>query len=242
MRQAALGPILTVVAGLSAVAALAASAETRAERKARILAPTQDFSRAEQFEIYQGGSATNLDRFDRNAFSLPSASLSFEERSDFFIGNGVFDRPWVAAPSSTLASDGLGPFFNARSCQGCHIKDGRGHPPEPGDTVLVSMLFGLSDPNGDPDPVFGHQFQDQALPGFASEGRVTVTYAPEPFTYPDGTKVVLRRPIYKTDAPLGPGVSLNPRTVSYTHLRAHETVLDLVCRLLLEKKKKNTTI
>ena len=27
------------------------------------------------------------------------------------------------------------------------------------------------------------------------------------------------------------------RSVSYTHLRAHETVLDLVCRLLLEKKK-----
>ena len=35
--------------------------------------------------------------------------------------------------------------------------------------------------------------------------------------------------------------------VSYTHLRAHETVLDLVCRLLLEKKnqtkkKKNKRI
>ena len=30
--------------------------------------------------------------------------------------------------------------------------------------------------------------------------------------------------------------------VSYTHLRAHETVLDLVCRLLLEKKKKSTSI
>ena len=29
-------------------------------------------------------------------------------------------------------------------------------------------------------------------------------------------------------------------TVSYTHLRAHETVLDLVCRLLLEKKKQKT--
>eukprot|EP00657_Telonema_sp_P-1_P012953 TRINITY_DN988_c0_g1_i3.p1 TRINITY_DN988_c0_g1~~TRINITY_DN988_c0_g1_i3.p1 ORF type:complete len:418 (+),score=108.74 TRINITY_DN988_c0_g1_i3:94-1347(+) len=29
------------------------------------------------------------------------------------------------------------------------------------------------------------------------------------------------------------------KPVSYTHLRAHETVLDLVCRLLLEKKKKN---
>ena len=30
-------------------------------------------------------------------------------------------------------------------------------------------------------------------------------------------------------------------TVSYTHLRAHETVLDLVCRLLLEKKKKTNS-
>ena len=29
--------------------------------------------------------------------------------------------------------------------------------------------------------------------------------------------------------------------VSYTHLRAHETVLDLVCRLLLEKKKNKLT-
>ena len=32
------------------------------------------------------------------------------------------------------------------------------------------------------------------------------------------------------------------RAVSYTHLRAHETVLDIVCRLLLEKKKKNNTL
>src|SRR5450756_3010704 len=29
--------------------------------------------------------------------------------------------------------------------------------------------------------------------------------------------------------------------VSYTHLRAHETRHDLVCRLLLEKKKKKST-
>ena len=35
-----------------------------------------------------------------------------------------------------------------------------------------------------------------------------------------------------------PGEAGTPfMTVSYTHLRAHETVLDLVCRLLLEKKK-----
>ena len=32
--------------------------------------------------------------------------------------------------------------------------------------------------------------------------------------------------------------SHNPKPVSYTHLRAHETGRNLVCRLLLEKKKK----
>src|SRR5664280_3240508 len=39
--------------------------------------------------------------------------------------------------------------------------------------------------------------------------------------------------------PSGAGrTTMSPATsVSYTHLRAHETVLDLVCRLLLEKKK-----
>src|SRR5665811_2504048 len=33
-------------------------------------------------------------------------------------------------------------------------------------------------------------------------------------------------------------IAIDTIPVSYTHLRAHETVLDLVCRLLLEKKKK----
>ena len=38
---------------------------------------------------------------------------------------------------------------------------------------------------------------------------------------------------------LGAGAD-NTQSVSYTHLRAHETVLDIVCRLLLEKKKQQT--
>eukprot|EP00657_Telonema_sp_P-1_P003734 TRINITY_DN18786_c0_g1_i3.p1 TRINITY_DN18786_c0_g1~~TRINITY_DN18786_c0_g1_i3.p1 ORF type:complete len:215 (-),score=68.17 TRINITY_DN18786_c0_g1_i3:89-733(-) len=37
---------------------------------------------------------------------------------------------------------------------------------------------------------------------------------------------------------VGVGFLVQTFPVSYTHLRAHETVLDLVCRLLLEKKKK----
>ena len=33
------------------------------------------------------------------------------------------------------------------------------------------------------------------------------------------------------------GIVITLIAVSYTHLRAHETVLDIVCRLLLETKK-----
>ena len=40
---------------------------------------------------------------------------------------------------------------------------------------------------------------------------------------------------YKSE---GSDIDFKSTPVSYTHLRAHETRHDLVCRLLLEKKKK----
>ena len=48
--------------------------------------------------------------------------------------------------------------------------------------------------------------------------------------------LILQHGAYACQNGAGPST---PSTVSYTHLRAHETVLDLVCRLLLEKKKHN---
>ena len=49
--------------------------------------------------------------------------------------------------------------------------------------------------------------------------------------------------VHKGVSPLGASAlasTAGSGAVSYTHLRAHGTVLELVCRLLLEKKKKNT--
>ena len=46
-------------------------------------------------------------------------------------------------------------------------------------------------------------------------------------------------PLYTIYIDIDPS-RIDVNAVSYTHLRAHETVLDLVCRLLLEKKKKKT--
>ena len=44
------------------------------------------------------------------------------------------------------------------------------------------------------------------------------------------------------DGQMMEGGAVSSMAVSYTHLRAHETVLDIVCRLLLEKKKKHKTL
>jgi CxxC motif-containing protein (DUF1111 family) len=149
------------------------------------------FTQAEPGEALSGGQAT-VQRSDRNAFSLPSANLSPERRLDFAVGNSFFRSPWVIAPSTTTARDGLGPLFNTNACQNCHVRDGRGHPPEPGDSNAVSMLVRLSIPDQPyyakvierlgvvPEPVYGTQLQDMAVPGVAPEGKVRVSYTATP--------------------------------------------------------------
>lgn len=163
------------------------------------------FTRAEPGEALSGGSATVF-KADRNAFSLPSANLAPSRRLDFSVGNSFFRNPWVMAPATTTARDGLGPLFNTNACQNCHIKDGRGHPPEPDALSAASMLVRLSLPAGDehaaiierlgvvPEPTYGGQLQDMANPGVAPEGKVRVSYSPQVVKFADGYSVELRRP------------------------------------------------
>lgn len=200
-----------------------------ASDRSRILAPTKDFSKPERWEVLPGGTATNRTRFDADAFSQPAASLSFEERAKFSIGNGMFRRTWVTAPSSTQSADGLGPLFNARGCQDCHLKDGRGHPPAHDDDNAVSMFLRLSVPPTAPDehrliaegarvipePTYGGQLQDIAIPGMAREGRMVIRYSDVPVTLAGGEIVTLRKPTYSiADLGYGPmraDVLLSPR-------------------------------
>lgn len=163
------------------------------------------FTQAEPGEALAGGRAT-VNKRDVNAFSMPSANLSPVRRLDFSVGNSFFRSPWVIAPSTTTARDGLGPLFNTNACQNCHIKDGRGHPPEPNDVNAVSMLVRLSIPDDPaqaelikkngvlPEPTYGGQLQDMSVPGVAPEGRVRIEYEPMPVRFRDGTVVELRKP------------------------------------------------
>ena len=199
---------------------------------ARVIAitrPTTDFSKPEQFELMQGGAGTSRKDVNRDSFSQSSANITFEEEGTFKLGNAIFRKNWVSSPSSTQASDGLGPLFNERACQNCHLKDGRGRPPE-GDSGTTSMFLRLARaasteeekaqvaahkvPNF-PDPVYGSQLQELAVPGLRGEGRMRVEYEEQNVTLGDGSVVSLRKPLYSVDSlaygPLDARTTLSPR-------------------------------
>ena len=221
------------------MAAIAVSGELPASRpdldakdRARVEAvtrPVSDFSKAEQYEAMQAGATTSLEPPDSKAFSHFSANLPSEAEMRFRLGNALFRKLWVASPSSTQASDGLGPFYNARSCEACHKEDGRGHPPEGGADATSMFLRLARSPVTEtdkkalaahlglnlPDPIYGRQLQDKAIPGLEAEGKMALTYTEQPFTFPDGSVVSLRKPAYfATDlrhGPLDKETTLSPR-------------------------------
>jgi CxxC motif-containing protein (DUF1111 family) len=225
--------VIVLLGGLGIADDAPVRTDLTAEDLARVravTAPTADFSKAESFEALPAGAATTKKLVNRDAFSFSSANLTFKQESDFKLGNALFRKVWVSSPSSTLASDGLGPLFNARGCQNCHLKDGRGHPPETPDEAAVSMFLRLSVPPQDadeqtlldsrgvllfPEPTYGEQLQVFAVPGLEAEGKMVIAYTDVPVTLGDGTVVTLRAPAYSIAdlayGPLDEHVMISPR-------------------------------
>ena len=211
--------------------------ESEAERIRKVTAPTTEFDAPEPFETNPAGAATVRARKDADAFSLPSGNISFGHEMDFKVGNGLFKKVWVSSPASTKASDGLGPVYNARSCQRCHLKDGRGHPPEDDDDSRVSMFLrlsvpahadnamteietylaaqGIDTPRSRPDPVYGGQLQDLAVTGHAAEGQMRITYEEVQIALSDGESATLHAPSYRIAdpgyGPLSDDLMISPR-------------------------------
>jgi CxxC motif-containing protein (DUF1111 family) len=112
--------------------------------------------------------------------SCSSGVLAQAHPLDAAAGKALFERNWIPAPASTAASDGLGPFYNARACSTCHPAGGRG-------STLQALTL-RSD-----DPVYGKQLQPLALAGMEPELRYTLAWLPARRPLAEGSSVPLQQ-------------------------------------------------
>jgi CxxC motif-containing protein (DUF1111 family) len=164
-----------------------------------------------------GGDTSRIVASDK-AFTFLAENSPAERNRPFAFGNRVFNTNWVIFPASVKDFDGLGPTFNRTSCSGCHVRDGRGRPPEISGEPMESMLVRLSvrdkDGKAVPHPAYGDQLNDRAIPGVPPEGRTVIETEELPGQYGDGTRYTLLKPTYRfADLAFGPldGALFSPR-------------------------------
>ena len=168
-------------------------------------------------ELLPGGAASvSFKPFA--SFELPAANIPVKQRTDFHAGKALARQPWIKAPATTDARDGLGPLYNARTCLNCHVNGGRGTVPADGKTPLFGPVVRLSLPGHDPiagavpEPNYGHQLQTQSValshifsrvqepgdpakdPEAPPEAYAYLDWQTHTFTYPDGQTAELRKP------------------------------------------------
>jgi len=175
-------------------------------------APTEQPLRAQAYLLkeYRSGGAASIARVDENAFSQSPQAITKKLNDDavFKQGNFLFRS----------AHGGEGPLLNNPTCQGCHVKDGRGNPPINTQEAFTSMLVRLSlgnDSTGTPipDPIYGTQLQTfgltaegnllpasygGALDGLtvSGEAHAFIEYREISGVYGDGSRYTLRQPTY----------------------------------------------
>lgn len=152
----------------------------------------------------------------------PWQPLDATAQARFDLGHAVFNTSWLPAGHGAGRRDGLGPLFNAPSCDACHNSRRRGRGPvgdgpAPSDLVMqVGQWLGDRTRRG--HPRFGHVVNTDAVSGFTPEASVSITYTALVHARPDGTQVTLWEPQYTLalpdGAPLPPDLVLMPRLAS----------------------------
>jgi len=151
-------------------------------------------------ERMSGGDCTAFDE-SAGAFGNVIGGLSDEDTRVHDLGDGFFEKTFVPVSAISLGV-GLGPLFNQVTCVRCHINEGRGTPPMPGQPYQ-SMFFKLSLPGVDDHgaplsvPGYGTQLQDKSIAGVNAEGTMQLAYNYFTEKLADGTDISLRQPVYQ---------------------------------------------
>tara|TARA_B100000609_G_scaffold67579_2_gene53367 strand:+ start:3491 stop:4990 length:1500 start_codon:yes stop_codon:yes gene_type:complete len=160
------------------------------------------------------------------AYRNPLSNLREESEKKHLVGDRLFDKKF--SDDLNRPDYGLGPTYNHLSCIGCHAKDGRGALPIVPTTnpwtrlgtgaqifLRISLKEDLKEtPSaennwGSPIPVPGFGLQLFHLGSFklradnpgSGLAEVWMKYDFSKFTYPDGTQVELRKPIFQIRSP-----------------------------------------
>ncbi len=156
---------------------------------------------------YEKGEELSAGKFsfvnsDKSAFSEHLKGMDESEKIDFLLGERLFKTNWVPAPASTSGLDGLGPTFVSKSCQICHIRNGRGQPFNKFAKESFGFLMRISvsgkGMHGGAKPVWGYgtQLQNRGILKVKGEADINVNYEYIKGKYPDGTPYELRKPTY----------------------------------------------
>ncbi|MDJ0944189.1 MAG: di-heme oxidoredictase family protein [Kiloniellales bacterium] len=141
-------------------------------------------------------------------FKLPVGFPAGQAEAEFLRGNRIFNANWAPAGRfDSGARDGIGPHYDALGCARCHVKNGRGRPPDPAAGDLGTLILKISQPGAapaappEPDPRYGGQLNYRAVAGLRPKGRIDVSYEEIPGRFADGESYSLRRPRFTVAEP-----------------------------------------
>ena len=151
---------------------------------------------------------------DSQLYMQPVAQLDPEQIQLHEAGKNQFNTIWTFAPRLDGVW-GMGPFFLANACSGCHINNGRGITTEQLNKPVFQQLVRLSvrKPGTEetmPHPAYESQIQVFTLEGglvdaSTGEADVYIRWLPVTVKLADGSEVELRRPELKiTNEKFGP--------------------------------------
>lgn len=146
---------------------------------------------------YPGGKNGTTRYVGSQAYGQSIGGLTDEEARLFDHGDKIFEQTFV--PEGPVFY-GLGPLYNNTSCSACHPREGRAK--FPANLNDISGFFLRTSIGNDPitgpiaTPQFSGQLQQMAVRGHAKEVQFAVRYEEQKEVFPDGTVVILRKPIY----------------------------------------------
>jgi len=172
-------------------------------------------AQAESPDAPVGGKAF-VDRRNPPSYRL----LDEAEAAQVSLGRSVFDTQWAPAGTPDVGGRvGVGPLYNATSCNACHHEGEGGRGSDGDGAAPASLVIQLgssagAEPNG--DPVYGSILSTSALQGVRVEGAVMIQYDETAgYYYPFGGRWSLRVPHYHlvglSRGPLAPTTVIKPR-------------------------------